>query len=56
MTVTQGPPLPKRTKTDKAREELRLLRRDGPIKYWRCLRALRQFRRSCRLLTLDDDD
>ncbi len=45
-TVSTGPPPKKMTRAQKFRKELRLLRRDGPRRYIRTLRALRRFHRS----------
>ncbi len=42
-SVTSGPPA---KPTPKWKRELRLLKRDGPRKWWRGLRQLRRFHRS----------
>lgn len=44
--VSQGPPLPRRSRWRKLRSELRILRRDGVRRYVRGLLSLRRFNRS----------
>ncbi len=46
MNTQSGPPPARRTHRKKIASELRLLRRDGFIKYMRVLLALRRFHRS----------
>lgn len=46
--ISAGPPIKPRTRRQKLANEYHLLRRDGPVKYVRLLRALRRFNRSVR--------
>jgi hypothetical protein len=48
MNVQTGPAPPRRTRRQKIEKELRLLKRDGLVRYVSTLRALRRFHRSVR--------